>query len=498
MSRIGKGFTLYEINSRPWLFELREKYGTEVIRTIADVPDAEIEKLKEFRVHMVWLQGVWKLGKFGLEMDKTEPGRVGAYGRVLPGFTEDDIIGSPYAVVEYVVNEDIGGDQALQEFRKKLSDRGIKLMLDLVPNHMAVDSEWMKDEEKKEYFVRKPSSGSDFNPHEFMADGTAHGKDPYCGAWPDTAQLNYFNPELRKAMTEVLVKLAASCDGLRVDMAMLILNKCHNQCWGPVLAANGWSTPQDEFWRNAIKAMRQTHPDMILMAEVYWGLDSELIELGFDATYDKALYDTTLSRHLDNLRGYIGSKSEAFLAHSTHFVENHDEPRAVAEFGGKMNANCAAALQFALPGIRLQFHGQWAGVSKTLDVHLRRHADEPRDEKNEKYYKRLNAILDDELFRQGSFEMVGAYDAGEGDRQVWRLTTFKWTLGARKCIAVFNYSDEESGGHITLDDITATDKEYKIQELLGGNEYSRNPQELKTKGLFVWLKPFGMQFFQYT
>jgi len=67
-------------------------------------------------------------------MDKTEPGRVGAYGRVLPGFTEDDIIGSPYAVVEYVVNEDIGGDEALQEFRKKLSNRGIKLMLDLVPN----------------------------------------------------------------------------------------------------------------------------------------------------------------------------------------------------------------------------------------------------------------------------------------------------------------------------------------------------------------------------
>mmetsp|Transcript_14806 Transcript_14806/g.60179 ORF Transcript_14806/g.60179 Transcript_14806/m.60179 type:complete len:167 (+) Transcript_14806:1253-1753(+) len=115
-----------------------------------------------------------------------------------------------------------------------------------------------------------------------------------------------------------------------------------------------------------------------------------------------------------------------------------------------------------------------------------------------RYYKRLNSILDDELFRQGSFKMIGAFDAGQGDRQVWRLTTFKWTLGARKCIAVFNYSDEESGGHIALDDITATDKDYKIQELLGGNEYSRNPQELKSPGLFVWLRPFGMQFFQYT
>lgn len=125
-----------------------------------------------------------------------------------------------------------------------------------------------------------------------------------------------------------------------------------------MLSANGWTTPDTEFWEVAIKEMREEFPETILMAEVYWGLDEELIRQGFNSTYDKAVYDIAQSKHLDNLRGYIWSKTEAFMAHSTHFVENHDEPRAVTEFGGKMQANCTAAILFTLPGIRLQFHGQ--------------------------------------------------------------------------------------------------------------------------------------------
>lgn len=169
-----KGFTLYEINSRPWLYELRLKYGEDVVKTIADVPDEELQRLKKFSVHMVWLQGrphksnsitqsegegnerweeftvffwnglavgnqkhrsgAWSLGDFGLQMDRTEPGRVSAYGKALPGFTKEDIIGSPYAVVEYEINEELGGTDALKKFRERLAALDIKLMLDLVPN----------------------------------------------------------------------------------------------------------------------------------------------------------------------------------------------------------------------------------------------------------------------------------------------------------------------------------------------------------------------------
>lgn len=54
-----KGFTIYEMPSRPWLYELQQKYQN--IKTLIDVPDAELNKLKEQGVDMVWLQGQYAL-----------------------------------------------------------------------------------------------------------------------------------------------------------------------------------------------------------------------------------------------------------------------------------------------------------------------------------------------------------------------------------------------------------------------------------------------------
>jgi len=298
-------------------------------------------------------------------------------------------------------------------------------------------------------------------------------------------------------MTDVLIDIASMCDGLRVDMAMLLINRIHAQCWGNVLKETGWDMPESEFWTDAIKAVREKHPDTILMAEVYWGLDEELMKQGFDATYDKAIYDIAISKHLDNLRGYIGSKSEEFLAHSTHFVENHDEPRAVAEFGGKMPANCAAGMLFTLPGIRLQFHGQWSGKSKMLDVHLRRCEDEERDEKNEAFYRKLNNILAEDIFHKGSWRMTNIFDAGRGDRQAWRMSGWTWSHEGDNQLFVANYSDEEAGGHIILEGMTSEGK-VDLKEQFADTSYERDAAELKSEGLFVWLKPWQMQLFKFT
>eukprot|EP00184_Porphyridium_aerugineum_P000794 CAMPEP_0184699102 /NCGR_PEP_ID=MMETSP0313-20130426/5486_1 /TAXON_ID=2792 /ORGANISM="Porphyridium aerugineum, Strain SAG 1380-2" /LENGTH=519 /DNA_ID=CAMNT_0027158137 /DNA_START=105 /DNA_END=1664 /DNA_ORIENTATION=+ len=513
-SRVGAGFTLYEVSSRAWLYELRQKYGQDKIKTIADIPDAELELLRDMQIHMLWLQGVWKLGNIGLELDKKEPSRIQAYHNALDHFGEgeekdepfsmDDVIGSPYAIVEYVVSEELGGNEAMMEFRKKCLNCGMKLMLDFVPNHMAVDCVWADDPAKKDFFIQKPKDKNvPHNPAEFMADGRAHGKDPYCGAWPDTAQLNYFNPEFRKAQVENLIQVAALCDGMRVDMAMLLINRIHEQTWGNELRASGWKAPPTEFWVDAIKEVRQHYPSTIFMAEVYWGLDSELVGYGFDLAYDKHLYDHLISGHMDNLRGYLTGHSENFYRHSAHFVENHDEPRAVTHFCGAMRANAAAAISFLLPGCRLIFHGQWDACVKRLDVHLRRNSKYKVDEGTKNYYTKLLQIVAQPAFVEPDsvmkFVHPEPYD-GNSDNDPWRCVSWSMIYNTNRYFVVVNYTDADSAARFKLpqvDQAETKDGQVSVFEMMSGKEYKRSHEELKSRGLHVVLRPWGIQVFRY-
>ena len=60
----------------------------------------------------------------------------------------------------------------------------------------------------------------------------ARGRDPYFPAWPDVVQLNAFAPELRSLMVETLIGIADQCDGVRCDMAMLVMNDVFARTWG--------------------------------------------------------------------------------------------------------------------------------------------------------------------------------------------------------------------------------------------------------------------------
>ena len=60
----------------------------------------------------------------------------------------------------------------------------------------------------------------------------ANGRDPYFPAWPDVAQLNAFSPSLRTAVIDTLQQIAEQCDGVRCDMAMLVMNDTFARTWG--------------------------------------------------------------------------------------------------------------------------------------------------------------------------------------------------------------------------------------------------------------------------
>jgi glycosidase len=146
----------------------------------------------------------------------------------LPDLKEEDIRGSGFAIQGYTVHRDLGGTAALARLRQRLRQRGVKLMLDFVPNHMAPDHAWI--DEHPDFFVHGSENDLARAPRNYCRAQTKHGplvlaygRDPYFEGWPDTLQLNYGNPELQQAMIGELERIAGHCDGVRCDMAMLVL-----------------------------------------------------------------------------------------------------------------------------------------------------------------------------------------------------------------------------------------------------------------------------------
>ena len=74
-----------------------------------------------------------------MNFDRTNPQLLAQYAQVLPGYTTADIIGSPYAVYQYTCNPELGSDQDILNLKTRVNSLGMKLMLDFVPNHSAVD-----------------------------------------------------------------------------------------------------------------------------------------------------------------------------------------------------------------------------------------------------------------------------------------------------------------------------------------------------------------------
>ena len=73
------------------------------------------------------------------------------FGETLPDLKEEDIAGSGFAITGYTVPTALGGDAALARLRERLRARGMRLMLDFVPNHTGIDHPWVQ--EHPEYYV---------------------------------------------------------------------------------------------------------------------------------------------------------------------------------------------------------------------------------------------------------------------------------------------------------------------------------------------------------
>ena len=214
--------TLYQINTRILLGEIGSG------ATLDDIPDALLDRLAALGFDVIWMLGVWQTGAAGRQVSRTQPEWRRGYPQELPDVREEDICGSPFAVQEYAAHRDFGGDAALARLRQRLHKRGLRLLLDFVPNHTALDHAWTRTH--PEFYVSGSAADLAREPQNWQQIVSedrsrilAHGRDPYFPGWPDTLQLNYRHAGLRAAMRAEVVAVADRCDGVRCDMAMLLL-----------------------------------------------------------------------------------------------------------------------------------------------------------------------------------------------------------------------------------------------------------------------------------
>ena len=480
--------SLYQINTRVWLTELSRKLGRKA--TLDEIPDAELDRIAKLGFDWVWLLSVWQTGDLGRQISRTIPELRKELQETLPDLTDEDIQGSGFAITGYKVHEKLGGDAALSRLRERLRKRGLRLMLDFVPNHTALDHPWV--EVHPEYYVRGTEEDLARAPQNYgrvkRKGGDlvlAHGRDPYFPGWSDTLQLNYANAATQKAMAGELLKIGGQCDGVRCDMAMLVLPDVFERTWG--------ARPQS-FWPNAIKQVRAASPGFLFMAEVYWDLEWTLQQQGFDYAYDKRLYDRLREGHAGPVRGHLvaGLDYQNKLA---RFLENHDEPRAGATFPPAVG-EAAAVITFLSPGLRFFHQGQFEGRLKRISPHLVRGPDEPVNERLAQFYERLLSILRQRIFRDGNWQLLECAPAWPGNSSCDSFIAYGWEgPDSGRALVAVNYSDHFSQCYVRLPFSNLHGRQWELRDLMGEAQYERNGTTLESQGLFLDVGPWQYHVF---
>jgi glycosidase len=477
---------IYEINTWVWLHELARRLGHPV--TLGSVPTETWDALGGLHVDAVWLMGVWERSPVGLDIARTHEGLQAEFRRALSDFTPEDVVSSPYCVRRYVVDPLLGGPDGLATARKELAGRGLRLLLDFVPNHVAPDHAWVSVH--PDYFIRGTAEDLSRAPGQFYQAGSgvfACGRDPYFPPWQDVLQLNAFDPGLRRAAIQTLHEIAGQCDGVRCDMAMLLISRVFESTW----SVRAGSLPAGEYWREIIRAIRAAHPNFLFMAEAYWDLEWELMQQGFDYCYDKRLFDRLEHAFAEQVRLHLLA-DPGYQEKLVRFIENHDEARAAATFrGGKGQA--AAVTVLTLPGAKLLHEGQLEGRLVKLPVQLGRRPLEPANGNLLGFYQRLLAAVDTPAIREGEWQLCER--SGWPDNQsCMNLVAWCWRKQEERCVVVVNLSDARSQARVRVPWGDLGGRRWRLTDPVSGRVYKRSGGEMLEPGLYVDLEGWGFHF----
>jgi hypothetical protein len=341
-------------------------------------------------------------------------------------------------------------------------------------------------------FARDPGSFSRIESDKGVVY-IAYGRDPYFPPWTDVAQLNHFDLGMRAAQISELQNIARHCDGVRCDMAMLHLRDIFARVWGRFLG--GMKAPETEFWDDAHRAV----PELVLLAEAYWGTEQRLLDLGFSFVYDKNLYDAVRDMNAGGVHGILMTEVRQ-QSRFARFLENHDEPRSMSVFG-KQRLLSAATLMGTLPGMRFYFEGEIEGCTAHVPVSLRTGAELPADPFCIDIFGKILAITKQAVFHEGQWRLLEIADTG--DATSGNLIAYEWFSCAasatpvRKVIAV-NLTETTAHAWVRFDDTLDGERDYIFYDQLHDVRYPRKGSELRGQGVFVRLEAFQAHLFDVT
>jgi glycosidase len=473
---------LYQIHSWAWLDALSRAASKTVM--LRDVPDVEWDRIRDLGFDLIYLLGVWQRSPAGRHIFRTDANSFPIFDRALPGWTTESVIGSPFSILDYMPDPRIGTWEDIDSVRAKLHVRGMRLILDFVPNHTGPDHPWIS--EHPDYFMQGTERDFQGNPSAFLLiepEGkkpyfVARGRDPYFAPWADTAQIDYFSRAARAALVDLLKMIGSHCDGLRCDMAMLILNDVFAETWHHLLTER--LAPEGEFWTAAIAALPA---DFIWMAEVYWDMEERLQALGFNYTYDKRLYDRLKAANVADIRGHL-TADPGYQGHMARFLENHDEARSLPTFG-RDRIPVLAALVVTLPGLRFFHQGQFTGKEIHLPMPLNQAIDEPPDLVLEQIYENILGIANDPAFHSGDWELLEV----EGvDDTSGNLLAYRWRGPDGYRAVILNLGAGPAQGRIRFADDLAISPRYDFADILNQQIYLRDRDDLDANGLYVRLE----------
>jgi glycosidase len=396
-------------NTLVWLDQLSKKYEKPITR-LDQIPDEELDILTSRGFTGLWLIGLWE--------------RSTASARVKQMCGNPDAVSSAYSLARYDIANEIGGYEAYENLKNRAWQRGIRLASDMVPNHMAIDSDWVIHNPDR--FLSLPYSpfpgytfdGPDLSPdpnieikiddHYYNRTDAAvtfrrvdkrngdtrfiyHGNDGTSMPWNDTAQLNYLNPEVREAVIQTILEVARKFPIIRFDAAMTLARKHVQRLWFPEPGSGGdipsraehglsrdafMAAMPQEFWREVVDRVAKEAPDTLLLAEAFWMMEGYFVRtLGMHRVYNSAFMNMLRDEENAKFRQLLKNTLEfdpEILRRYVNFISNPDERTSVDQFGKGDKYFGVCTLMTTLPGLPMFGHGQIEGYTEKYGMEYKR------------------------------------------------------------------------------------------------------------------------------